>query len=148
MLLIPADCHGLPTPWQLKTPAPQDRSLILHRFSAEPLVSALLPVQMRVHRNVHRGNASRRASVAVQTGRMSRDTDARGWPPIDPDDGWAGILTTLRDDLLRIDPGHTVHQVKQKFGELSVSADASDPALADAVHDRIAAALRPNSVEL
>ena len=63
-----------------------------------------------------------------------------GWPPIDPDDGWAGILTDLRADLERIDPGLVVRQVKQKAGTLEVWAEASDPALADAVHARIAAA--------
>lgn len=67
-------------------------------------------------------------------------TRPAGWPPIDPDDGWATILTELRADLERIDPGHTVRQVKQKGGTLSVWVDASDPALADALHDRIAEA--------
>lgn len=71
---------------------------------------------------------------------MIRDTDARGWPPIDPDDGWAGILTALRDDLKRIDPFLVVRQVKQKFGALEVWVAESDPALADAVRERITAA--------
>lgn len=71
---------------------------------------------------------------------MTELESPNGWPPIDPDDGWAAILTALRDDLLRLDPGHTVRQVKQKFGELSVWAETGDPAVADAVRERIAAA--------
>lgn len=67
-------------------------------------------------------------------------TPPTGWPPIDPGDGWAGILTELQRDLERIDPGLVVRQVKQKFGTLEVWAEASDPALADAVHERITAA--------
>lgn len=64
-------------------------------------------------------------------------TRRTGWPPIDPDDGWATILTELRRDLERIDPDLVVRQVKQKFGVLEVWAEASDPALADVVQDRI-----------
>lgn len=67
-------------------------------------------------------------------------TRSTGWPPIDPDDGWAKLLTDLRDDLERIDPGLVVRQVKQKGGTLSVWAEASAPELADAVHARITAA--------
>ncbi|MGA5537344.1 hypothetical protein [Mycolicibacterium nivoides] len=67
-------------------------------------------------------------------------TASHNWPPIDPADGWALILTELQRDLERIDPDLVMGQVKQKFGTLSVSAEASDPALADAVHGRIAAA--------
>lgn len=71
---------------------------------------------------------------------MTELESPNGWPPIDPADGWAGILTELRCDLLTIDPGHTVRQIKQKFGELSVWAEASDAALADAVRERITTA--------
>lgn len=65
-----------------------------------------------------------------------------GWPPIDPDDGWAAILTVLRDDLERIDPGLVVRQVKQKFGVLRVHVDVSAPELEAAVRERIAVAGR------
>lgn len=75
---------------------------------------------------------------------MSRNTEESidltrpsGWPPIDPADGWAKLLTDLRDDLERIDPHLVVRQVKQKGGQLSVWAEASVPELADAVHTRI-----------
>lgn len=68
------------------------------------------------------------------------DNDHDGWPPIDPNDGWAELLTHLRADLARIDPGLVVRQVKQKGGTLSVWAEASAPELADAVHARITAA--------
>lgn len=78
---------------------------------------------------------------------MSLDADVSidltrhtGWPPIDPNDGWAELLTHLRADLARIDPGLVVRQVKQKGGTLSVWAEASAPELADAVHARITAA--------
>ncbi|MDO2981412.1 MULTISPECIES: hypothetical protein [Mycobacteriaceae] len=74
------------------------------------------------------------------------NADAHGWPPIDPDDGWATLLTELRDDLLRIDPGHTVRQVKQKAGLLEVWVEPSDPSLADAVHERIVAAQELSAV--
>lgn len=67
-------------------------------------------------------------------------TPPTGWPPIDPGDGWAGILTELQRDLERIDPDLVVRQVKQKFGVLEVWAEASAPGLADAVHERITAA--------
>ncbi|OCB66218.1 hypothetical protein A5729_12445 [Mycobacterium vulneris] len=73
-------------------------------------------------------------------------TRPSGWPPIDPDDGWAKLLTELRADLERIDPGLVVRQVKQKGGQLCVWAEASDPTLADAVHDRIAAAEAQSAV--
>lgn len=76
----------------------------------------------------------------VRLGYMTDEIDARGWPPIDPDDGWAQILTDLQRDLLEIDPGHVVRQVKQKFGVLCVYVTASDAALANAVHERITAA--------
>ncbi|WP_139360200.1 hypothetical protein [Mycobacterium sp. D16Q16] len=71
---------------------------------------------------------------------MTEPESQNGWPRIDPDDGWAQILTDLQRDLLEIDPGHTVRQVKQKFGVLCVYVTASDPALAEAVHERITAA--------
>lgn len=64
------------------------------------------------------------------------EQSANGWPPIDPADGLAQILTDLQRDLHEIDPGHVVRQVKQKFGTLDVWAVASDPALAHAVHER------------
>ncbi|MBN7371081.1 hypothetical protein [Mycobacteroides abscessus] len=73
-------------------------------------------------------------------------TRPSGWPPIDPDDGWAKLLTELRADLERIDPELVVRQVKQKGGQLCVWAEASDPTLADAVHDRIAAAEEQSAV--
>lgn len=63
-----------------------------------------------------------------------------GWPPIDPADGWATILTELRDDLAHIDPNLTVRQVKQKYGVLDVRVEVSSPELESAVHDRIASA--------
>ncbi|WP_142706826.1 hypothetical protein [Mycobacterium shimoidei] len=71
---------------------------------------------------------------------MTENGDGHGWPPIDPADGWAKLLTELRADLERIDPGLVVRQVKQKGGQLCVWAEASDPALAEAVHARIAEA--------
>lgn len=74
------------------------------------------------------------------------EQSANGWPPIDPADGWAQILTDLQRDLRQIDPGHVVRQVKQKFGVLKVWAEASDPALADAFHDRIAVAEQQSSI--
>lgn len=64
-------------------------------------------------------------------------TPPTGWPPIDPGDGWAGILTDLQRDLELIDPGLVVRQVKQKAGVLDVWAEASAPGLADAVRERI-----------
>lgn len=67
-------------------------------------------------------------------------TEHAGWPPIDPADGWARLLTALQRDLERIDPGLVVRQVKQKGGVLEVWVEASSPQLADAVHDRIASA--------
>lgn len=67
-------------------------------------------------------------------------TRPTGWPPMDTDDGWSQILTDLQRDLAQIDPGLVVRQVKQKAGSLEVWAEASDPALADAVHRRITAA--------
>lgn len=67
-------------------------------------------------------------------------TAPNNWPPIDPADGWAEILTELRDDLIQTDPGHVVRQVKQKGGVLEVWVEASGPILADAVNRRIAAA--------
>lgn len=63
-----------------------------------------------------------------------------GWPPIDPDDGWGGILTDLQRDLGHIDPNLVVLQVKQKAGILEVWVEASEPELAGAVNARIAAA--------
>ncbi|MGV0675658.1 hypothetical protein ABQE62_05630 [Mycolicibacterium fortuitum] len=75
------------------------------------------------------------------------DSDSRhGWPPIDPADGWAAILTELRDDLIQIDPDLVVRQVKQKGGVLEVWAEASSPALAAAVRERIAAAQEQSAV--
>lgn len=67
-------------------------------------------------------------------------TRPTGWPSIDQGDGWGGILTELRRDLEMIDPDLVVRQVKQKGGVLEVWAEASDPALADAVYARITAA--------
>lgn len=66
-----------------------------------------------------------------------REQAANGWPPIDPADGWAQILTDLRHDLQQIDPEHVVRQVKQKFGVLRVYATESDPALTAAMSERI-----------
>ncbi len=81
------------------------------------------------------------ATVMSRNAEESIDlTRPSGWPPIDPADGWAKLLTDLRDDLERIDPHLVVRQVKQKGGQPSVWAEASVPTLADAVHDRISAA--------
>ncbi|CPT03396.1 MULTISPECIES: hypothetical protein [Mycobacteriaceae] len=78
------------------------------------------------------------ATVMSRNAEESIDlTRPSGWPPIDPADGWAKLLTDLRDDLERIDPHLVVRQVKQKGGQLSVWAEASVPELADAVHTRI-----------
>lgn len=109
----------------------------MQRTDTSLQVQSTLPVPMHWQRNMHPRIWSRGVSEAVHTDAM---TENSGWPPIDPDDGWATILTELRADLERIDPGHTVRQVKQKGGTLSVWVEASDPALADALHDRIAEA--------
>lgn len=97
----------------------------------------MLLVSMQVQRNMHRGNPSRGVTEAVHTDAM---TENSGWPPIEPTDGWALILIELHRDLERIDPSLVVRQVKQKGGTLSVWVEASDPALADVVHERIAEA--------
>lgn len=109
----------------------------MHRADTSSHVQSIMPVLMHLQRNVHPRNWSRGVGVAGQTDRM---TDENGWPPIDSDDGWATILSELRADLVRIDPGHTVRQVKEKAGVLEVWAEPSDPSLADAVHERIVAA--------
>lgn len=72
-------------------------------------------------------------------------TPPTGWPPIDPGDGWAGILTDLQRDLAQIDPGLVVRQVKQMAGSLEVWAEASAPELESVVHDRITAAERQSA---
>lgn len=77
---------------------------------------------------------------------MTETDDGYGWPPTDPNDGWAELLTDLRADLERIDPHLVVRQVKQKLGTLEVWAEASDPELASAVHQRIAEAERQSAV--
>ncbi|MGA5538622.1 hypothetical protein [Mycolicibacterium nivoides] len=46
------------------------------------------------------------------------EDSANGWPPIDPSDGWALILTDLKRDLQQIDPGHVV-----RLGEAEVRGD-------------------------
>lgn len=93
------------------------------------------------------GNSVANCRRIVQTVTVTEHEKAvNGWPPIDSSDGWAQILTDLQRDLQQIDPGHVVRQVKQKFGVLKVWAEASDPALADAFHDRITVAEQQSSI--
>lgn len=89
-------------------------------------------------RITHLVTRSRTVGGIVQTVTVTEpEQSANGWPPIDPSDGWAQILTDLQRDLQQIDPDHVVRQVKQKFGVLRVYVTSSDPALAAAVTERI-----------
>lgn len=106
----------------------------------------VLPDLLHMHRVVHRGIGSRGVSGAGQTCGMTENGDGHGWPPIDPNDGWAELLAALREDLLRIDPRLVVRQIKQKGGVLDVWAETSGTELDDAVRERIAEAERQSAV--
>lgn len=55
--------------------------------------------------------------------------------------GWYPIIVELDRQLAEIDPGYTVHQVKQKLSELRVYFEVSDTATA-ADHERMRALVR------
>lgn len=55
--------------------------------------------------------------------------------------GWYPIIVELDRQLAEIDPGYTVHQVKQKLSELRVYFEVSDTAT-EADHERMRALVR------
>ncbi|WP_124712842.1 hypothetical protein [Mycolicibacterium nivoides] len=60
---------------------------------------------------------------------------------IDTGPGWYPIIVELDRQLAAIDPGYTVHQVKQKLSELRVYFEVSDTATDDD-HERMRALVR------
>ena len=48
-----------------------------------------------------------------------------GWSPWLPNEGWDGLLNLLVDEIEKIDPDFTLHQVKEKFGGLRFYAGFS-----------------------
>ena len=55
--------------------------------------------------------------------------------------GWHGILVELHGGLVKLDPGYTVSQVKEKFGGLRVYLDFSVADSDGAMQDLINAAV-------
>lgn len=55
--------------------------------------------------------------------------------------GWRQILEDLHRDLLNVDPGYQVFQVKEKFGDLRVYLDPSLSGLGDSQLTRTAVAI-------
>lgn len=70
------------------------------------------------------------------------------WPPLRArwGSGWAGILEQLAKDMRDIDAQAYVMQMREHDGVLNVAVSPSDPALRDAVRERIAQAQADSAV--
>lgn len=98
---------------------------------------------MHMHRDVYRGNGSRGVSGGGHHQDMNAEDDYPELQPIlnriSPEmgqnigtgPGWYPIVVELDRQLAAIDPGYTVHQVKQKLSELRVYFEVSDTATED-----------------